>query len=185
MKNKLVTSCFYVRGRPIHFLKSRHFSRKQISHISLVLRPQLILWNVKTAPWEKYVLVLLTQRNPGKQEKVLLALRWCSFKPVMPDIAPCRFTLIMTFQISSEGTLSNATGEESICDAASDNADRFSCCLKCMICHSCNTTAHENLSMEIMLEEHINSRVPNLPLDKLHLQTEPQIRSHVLNAEEL
>ena len=175
---------FLCEGQANSFFKSRHFSRKQISHLSLVLRPQLILWNVKTAPWEKYVLVLLTQRNPGKQEKVLLALRWCPFKPVMPDIAPCRFTL-MTFQISSEGSLSNATGEESICDAASDNTDQFSCSLKCMICHSCNTTAHKNLSMEIMLEEHISSRVPNLPLDKLHWQIEQQIRSHVLNAEEL
>lgn len=48
---------------------------KQISQISLVLCPQLILRNGKTAPWEKYVLVLLTQRDPGKQEEVLLALR--------------------------------------------------------------------------------------------------------------
>lgn len=97
---------------------------KQISQISLVLYPQLILQNVKTAPWEKYVLVLLTQRDPGKPEEVLLALRWCPFRAVMSDTASCLFTLIMSFQMSSdEVSLSNATGEESICDAASDNTD--------------------------------------------------------------
>ena len=42
----------------------------------------------------------------------------------MSDTASCLFTLIMSFQISTdEGSLSNATGKESICDAASDNTD--------------------------------------------------------------
>ena len=42
----------------------------------------------------------------------------------MSDTASCLFTLIMSFQMSSdEVSLSNATGEESICDAASDNTD--------------------------------------------------------------
>lgn len=62
----------------------------------------------------------------------------------MSDTASCLFALIMSFQKSSdEGSLSNATGEEFIYDAASDNIDCFSRCLKHAICHSCSTTPHK------------------------------------------